>query len=79
MALNFKCANNPGVVSVRRSNGTWSTYNFNYSGQQPYSLPLKNLALSDGIITNIRINPSHGCTAKPGPEEYFFLQIDITR
>jgi murein DD-endopeptidase MepM/ murein hydrolase activator NlpD len=79
MAMNFKCNNNPGTVSLRRSNGSWSTYSFSYSGVQPYAVPLKNLALSDGIITNIRINPSRGCTAKPGPEEYYFSQIDLTR
>jgi murein DD-endopeptidase MepM/ murein hydrolase activator NlpD len=78
MALNFKCANNPATVSVKRSNATWASYSFNYTSFQPYSIPLKNLALADGIITNLRITPSHGCTAKPGPEEYFFTQIDVT-
>lgn len=79
MALNFKCVSNPGSVSVRRSNGTWVSYNFNYTVQQPYAIPLKSLTLSDGVITNIRINPSRGCTAKPGPEEYYFSQIDLAR
>jgi murein DD-endopeptidase MepM/ murein hydrolase activator NlpD len=76
MRARFKCHNNPAKVSVQRSNGSWAVRNFNYmEGVSDYSISLDDLSLSDGIITNIRINPSEGCTAQS--REYRFLRISL--
>jgi len=75
--LDFKCTNNPVVVWFwNNSSNFWSGITFNYDGPGYYSVPMTISPYWTGIVTDLLIQPSYGggCTASPGPEEFFVYQ-----
>lgn len=73
--LNFTCYNNPVILWFRGSNDTWHNGGFYYNSARTYILGMSGLPYWNGIITDIMIDPSQGCTASPGPAEYFISQM----
>lgn len=74
LRLDFKCNNNPVVLWYRGPDNAWRYGTFNYDSARTYTLGLSGLTYWNGIITDLMVQPSQGCTASPGPEEYFFKQ-----
>ena len=74
--LDFKCTSNPVVVWFRNSNGVWGGISFNYGGAGYYTIPMTTSSDWTGIITDLFLQPAYGggCTASPGPEEFFVYQ-----
>ncbi len=71
LTLNYNCVNNPVIVWFRRGpSDTWHGGSFNYTAAGAYTLNIGGLSQWYGIITDLRIKLSSGCTANPGPEEY---------
>ena len=75
MNINFKCVSNPVIIYYRKPDNIWRAAAFNYSSAQTYALDFSSLSDWKGIVTDIMIRPSKGCTASPGPEEYFIKQM----
>ncbi|MFZ2303460.1 MAG: M23 family metallopeptidase [Minisyncoccia bacterium] len=75
LALDFRCVTNPVVIWYRKPDNAWHNGTFNYDSARVYNLGMSGLADWNGIITDLMIQPSQGCTASPGPEEYFIKQM----
>lgn len=73
--LDFKCVANPVTIYYRKPDNVWHGATFNYDSARVYSLGMSGLADWNGIITDLIIRPSQGCTASPGPEEYLIKQM----
>lgn len=73
--LDFKCVSNPVTIWYQKPDNVWHGASFNYSTAGVYSLGMSGLADWNGIITDLLIQPSQGCTASPGTEEYFIKQM----
>ncbi len=73
--LDFKCITNPVTIYYRKPDNVWHGATFNYDSARKYSLSMSGLADWNGIITDLIIRPSQGCTASPGPEEYLIKQM----
>jgi len=73
--LDFKCVANPVTIYYRKPDNAWYGATFNYDSARKYSLGMSGLADWNGIITDLVIRPSQGCTASPGPEEYLIKQM----
>lgn len=73
--LNFKCYNNPVTIWYRGPDDIWRGGSFNYDTARAYHIYLGNLTYWNGIISDIMIQPSRGCTATLGPQEYFIKQM----
>jgi hypothetical protein len=75
LRLNFECYNNPVTVYFRGPDYLWRGGSFNYSGAWTYTINMSSLSSWTGIMTDIVIQPSRGCTANPGPVEYYIQQM----
>lgn len=75
MELDFKCVSNPVTIYFRKPGSSWYAASFSYDTARVYNLYMGGLSSWNGIITNVMINPSQGCTANPGPEEYLIKQM----
>lgn len=75
LRLDFKCYNNPAVIYFRGPDDVWHGGMFNYSVAGTYTLNMSGLTDWSGIVSDLIVKPSQGCTASPGPEEYFFKQV----
>lgn len=76
LTLNFTCYTNPVVVYFRRGlSDPWHGAAFNYSGSKMYTISMGGIFNWNGIISDIIIEPSQGCTASPGPYEYYIAQM----
>jgi len=75
LRLNFKCVANPVVIYYRGPDDVWHAGAFNYDSARTYVLGMSGLSYWNGIITDLIVKPSQGCTASPGPEEYFISQM----
>lgn len=73
--LNFKCYNNPVTIWFRGPDDVWHGGEFSYSSAGKYMLNMSGLFYWKSIITDVMIQPSLGCTASPGPAEYFINQM----
>lgn len=75
--LDFRCVANPVTIWYRKpdSDANWYGASFSYSTAGVYTLGMSGLPTWNGIIVDIMIQPSQGCTASPGPEEYFIKQM----
>lgn len=76
--LNFKCVANPVTIYYRKPDNVWRAATFNYVSARMYNLGMSGIAQWNGIITDLMIKPSNGCTASPGPEEYFIKQMYLS-
>lgn len=75
ITLRFNCTANPTVIYFHGADGVWHGGTFNYTGAGTYTLQMSNLSTWTGIVTNVIVQPSQGCTANPGPQEYFISQM----
>jgi len=75
LRLNFQCVANPVVIYYRGPDDVWHAGAFNYDSARTYVLGMSGLPYWNGIITDLIVNPSQGCTASPGPAEYFIPQV----
>jgi len=75
LRLDFKCYNNPAVIYYRGPDDVWHGGKFNYSSTGTYTLNMAGLSYWNGIVSDVMIKPSQGCTANPGPAEYFVKQM----
>lgn len=75
LTVDLKCANNPGVILYRGPDNVWRAGGFNYSVAGTYQVMLSPLTYWNGIITDVMIRPSQGCTANPGPNEAYIKQM----
>lgn len=73
--LDFKCVANPVTIYYRRPDNVWHSATFNYSSAGTYYLGMSGIPNWNGVITDLIIQPSQGCTASPGPEEYLIKQM----
>lgn len=73
--LNFKCVANPVVIWWRGPDDIWHAGSFNYDAPRMYVLNASGVSSWKGIITDFLVQPSQGCTASPGPEEYFVRDL----
>lgn len=69
--LNFRCFTNPVTVWYRGPDDVWHGGSFNYDTARKYYINMGSLPYWNGIISDIMVEPSQGCMANPGPEEYF--------
>lgn len=75
ITLRYNCTANPTTIWFHGSDGVWHGGSFNYTAAGTYTLQMSNLSTWTGIITNVIVQPSQGCTASPGPQEYFISQM----
>ncbi len=75
ITLDFKCFTNPVVVWFRGPDDVWHGGSFNYDSARQYVVNMGGLTYWNGIISDLIVQPSQGCTASPGPAEYFIKQM----
>ena len=78
LRLHFECVSNPVTVYFRGPDDRWHGGSFNYTRAGKYTLNMSGLSGWRGIVTDLVVRLSRGCTAAPGPEEYFVRQAYLT-
>lgn len=82
LTLDFACVNNPVMLYYRTSDKVWHVaglFGFSYVIPATYMLNFSTLASWKGIITDFKIKPSFGCTANPGPYEFYIKELYFQR
>jgi hypothetical protein len=78
--FDFKCLNGPMTVWYRKNSGPWYGVSFALpSATMAALLPMGRFSGWTGILTDVIIQPSNGCSANPGPIEYYFKEVYFTR
>lgn len=80
LRINLAC--NTGYVYVwyRDSSDVWYRARFSYVGAKTYGLNMGGLSSWRGIITDLMIQPSDGCTYYTSPyREYYIRQVYLTK
>lgn len=77
--LDFKCYNNPVTVYFRNSEGTIGGLAFNYDSARLYYIPMSKHSSWKGLITDLWVYPSNGCTASSGTKEFLIPQMYFLR
>lgn len=75
LTLNFACFTNPVTIWFRGPDDVWHGGSFNYDSARQYVVNMGGLTYWNGIISDLIVQPSQGCTASPGPAEYFIKQM----
>lgn len=73
--LDYRCINNLVTIYYRGPDDVWHGGSFNYDTARKYYVDMGGLSDWNGIVSDLIIKPSQGCTANPGPEEYFIKQV----
>ena len=85
LVMDFKCTANPVEIFFHsnltgwNSTNAWQGLSFNYNGPRTYLFDLTGHPGWTGVITDIVVFPSIGCTAQPGPYEFLIDQIFVQR